>query len=200
MDIDEHPKNSKILEDFLSTEFSSATDQISLRHPVDWVVEEDGEGIVLVMANSRAALRRFHNGEAETGDFAMNIGFIPTSFFERREFADIDIQLGTVADAFLRSIMPMLRLTGDNTERTVVSASELVSLSDEVEAGLLTVTNEEREGMFIVFEVAEGVIAFVNTAGYPAEVVGFQEIAFDIAANIDYTGSAENLMTVFFRN
>lgn len=200
LDIDEHPKNSTILEDFLSTEFSSTTDQISLRHPVDWVVVEDREGNVLVMANSKEAIERFNAGETEPGDIAMNIGFIPAAFFERGEFADLDIQLGTTPDVFLHSIMPMVRLTEDYKEGAVLSDSELVSLSNEVEAGLLTISNEEREGMFIVFEATESVIAFVSAVGYPSEVDGFQETAFAIAANIEYTGSAENLMTAFFGN
>jgi hypothetical protein len=198
LEIAEKPKNRMIMNDVSSAEFSSATDQYSLRYPADWLVEEDRENSVLVMANSEAALERFNSGEAEPGDFAIIIGFIPAAFFQRVEFEDLDIQLGTTPDAFLQSIMPMLRVTADYGERTVVSDSELVSLSDEVKAGLLTVTNEEREGMFIVFEAVEGVIAFVSAAGYPAEVVGFQEIAFDIAANIDYTGSAEDLAAAFF--
>ena len=196
--IAEKPKKQMILNDVRSVEFSSATEQYSLRHPAEWLVDEDRENGVLVMANSEAALGRFNAGAADPGDFAMNIGFIPAAFFQRVEFKDLDIQLGTTPDAFLQSIMPMLNLTGEYTERTVVSAGELVSLSDEVEVGLLTVTNEEREGMFIVFEAAGGVIAFVSAAGYPAEVVSFQEIAFDIAANIDYTGSAEDLAAAFF--
>jgi hypothetical protein len=198
LEIAEKHKNRMIMNDVSSAEFSSATDQYSLRHPADWLVEEDRENSVLVMANSEAALERFNAGEVEPGDFAINIGFIPAGFFQRPEFDDLDIQLGTTPDAFLQSIMPMLRVTADYGEATVVSDSELVSLSDEVKAGLLTVTNEEREGMFIVFEAVEGVIAFVSAAGHPAEVVGFQEIAFDIAANIGYRGSSNDLAAAFF--
>ena len=189
-----------LIEEILSTEFSSATDQFSLRHPADWVVEEDAGANVLVMGNSEAALERFNAGQAEPGDFAMNIGFIPAAFFEEGAFAALDIQLRTTPDAFLQSIMPMLRLTGDNVEGTAVSEGELVSLSDDVEAGLLILSNEERDGIFIVFEAAGGVFAFVTAAGYPGEGGDLQEIASAIAATLDYTSSAEDLMVTFYGN
>ena len=198
LDMKKIHERSTIMKKVLSTDFSSAAGQFNLKHPEDWVIEEDGKGIVLAMANSRAALDRFHASEAEPGDFAMNIGFIPAAFFERGEFADLGIQLGAEPDVFLQSIMPMVRLIKDFAESAVVSASELVSLSDEVEAGLLTVSNDQREGMFIVFEAVEGVIAIVSAMGYPGEVDGFQKITFTIAANIEYTGSAQDLTAAFF--
>lgn len=189
-----------LMDEILSTKFNSSTDQYSLRHPAEWVVEEEGEGIVLVMANSEAALERFNIGQTEPGDLAMNIGYIPAAWFETREFGRPDLQLGSTPDAFLRSVMPMLRLSGDYMEGTDLSNSELVSLSDDVDAGLLTVSNAERAGMLIVFEAADGVFAFVTVTGDPGEVDDFQEIAFALAVSIDYTGSADDLAAAFFGN
>ena len=128
----------------------------------------------------------------------MNIGFIPTSFFEEAEFAALDIQLGTTPDAFLQSIMPMLRLTGDNTEGALVSEDELISLGDERHAGLLIISDAQREGMFIVFAAADGVIAFVSAAGYPGELDGFQDIAFTVAATLEHSGSVDALIAEFY--
>jgi len=181
------------LEELLPIEFSSATGQFSLRQPAGWVIEEDEKGLGLVMANSEAALTRFKTGQVESGEFVLNIGFIPAAWFERN-----GIELGTTPDVFLQSIMPLLRPSEDNVESPAVSDSELVSLSDGIEAGLLTISDDKREGRLIVFEATDRVFVFITASGYPGEVEDFQEMALAIAANIEYTGSAEDLSNDFF--
>jgi hypothetical protein len=189
-----------MMEETDSNRFISALEHINVRQLEDWVIEEDEDGIQFVIANSKAALEHFQADQSKPGDFALNTGFIPASFFERREFADLNIKMGVDPGAFLQSIMPMLRLTGDSVESAVVNENELVSLGDKYEAGLLKISNEKREGMFIVFEAAEGVMAFVSAVGYPGELHSFLEIAFTIAASIEYRGSVENLITAFYRS
>lgn len=182
-----------LLADSLPIEFRSATDQYNLRHPAGWVIEEDEKGLGLVMANSEAALTRFKTGQVEPDDFVLNIAFIPDLWFEGQ-----GIELGTTPDVFLQSIMPLLRPSGDDADSPAVSDSELVPLSDEVEAGLLAVSDDEREGRLIVFEATDGVFIFITASGYPGEVKDFQEMALAIAANMEYTGSSKELGDAFF--
>jgi hypothetical protein len=175
-----------------------ALEQINLIHTEERVVEEDESGLGLATANSIAAMQRFQANQSDQGDIAMNIGFIPVSFFERGEFSALNIKMNSAPDAFLRSIMPLLRLTG-NKEATEVGEIELVSLSDKFEAGLQNISDKEREGTIIVFKVAEGVVAFVSAVGSPGEMGNYRKIIFTIAASIEYAGSAEDLMTAFYR-
>ena len=170
----------------------------SVAYPAGWIAFEHEDGIGLAIANSDAAMTRFGVGESVPGDLALNIGFIPAAWFAMGEWEDVGIQLEATPDVFLQSIMPMLRLTEAYAEGAVIRDSELVSLSDGVEAGLLTVSYGERVGMLIVFETTEGVFAFVNALGNPAEVEDFQKIALAVAASIEYTDSAENLRDSFF--
>jgi hypothetical protein len=186
------------MEETISNEFNSATENFNLRHPPDWVVNEDREGYALVLANFDAALDRFKAGEVKPGDFVLTAGFVPVAFFERLELANLNSGVLSAPDSLLKLIMPLLRLTGDNMEDTIVSDSELVSLSDEVRAGQLIVSNEQREGLFIVFPVLDGVIAFVSAIAYPGELGGLQQIASAIAASIEFTGSSSDLMAAFW--
>ncbi len=173
-------------------EFTSATEQFSLRYPADWVAEEDVEGGVLVIANTEAALARFNagQGQMEAGDFALNIGFVPAEFFELMQ---IDVRLeGTPKSLLLQFILssPMMRARSNNT---VVSDIKIVSFAGEREAALVMVSDDQSEGAFMVIDASQRVVAFISALGYPAEFETFSDTALTIAATVEFKGDSEAL-------
>ncbi len=166
-------------------EFTSATEQFSLSYPLGWVVQEDVAGGVLAIANSETALSSFSSGQVELGDFALNVGFIPTMFLEL-----IGVGLGETPESLLQSIMPVMRTRNDNT---AVSEVQVVSLGGEREAALVMVSEDQSEGAFLVFPAAEGVIAFISAVGSPGGFEKHLDIALTTAATIDFNGDAEIL-------
>jgi hypothetical protein len=71
--------------------------------------------------------------------------------------------------------------------------AELVSLSDERDAGLLKVSDEGREGVVMMFTAGDSVIALVSTVVFPGEMGQLQEIAFSIAAEVVFSGAQDAL-------
>jgi hypothetical protein len=171
-------------------EFTSATEQFSLRYPADWVAEEDVEGGVLVIANTEAALARFNAGQIEAGDFALNIGFIPAEFFENLA---VDMRLeGTPKRLLLQlTLLSLMRARSDNT---AVSDIKIVSFAGEREAALVMVSDDQGEGAFMIIDDAgERVAAFVSAVSYPAEFETYSDIALTVAATVEYNGHSEAL-------
>jgi hypothetical protein len=182
--------NADLVGAVLSNEFSSATDQFSLRYPAGWSTAELVPAADLVLANSEAALERYRNGSAiESGDLVVNIGFLPFVLLQRPELKPLEIQLEAAPDVLLQSLLPMFRI-GDNV---ILGDTELVALGDGREAGMLTVSDEGREGMILVFVAGDGVVAFVSAAGFPGELSEFQEIAYAIAADVTFSGTQDAL-------
>ena len=179
------------------TMVKSSSGHVRIMVPPGWVIEEDADGVRLVLANAEAALTTFKEGELpKPGEVVITIGFIPAALFAEKDFSHVGIQLEASPDLFLQSIMPMLRITG--AETADVSGSELVPLSGEREAGLATIATLQREGSLLVFEAAEGVMAFVSTVAYPGELPDLQAITFAVASSLDYTGSADALTAAFY--
>jgi hypothetical protein len=172
-------------------EFTSATEQFSLRYPADWVAEEDVEGGVLVIANTEAALARFNAGQKiEAGDFALNVGFVPAEFFEI-PMVDMRVE-GTPKSSLLQfTLASLMRARNDNT---AVSDIKIVSFAGEREAALVMVSDDQGEGAFMIIDDAgERVVAFVSAVGYPAEFETFSDIALTVAATVEYNGHSEAL-------
>lgn len=179
------------------TMVKSSSGHVSVMSPSGWVVEEDADGVRLVLANAEAALTTFNAGEQpKPGEAVITIGFIPAALFAEKDFSHVGIQLEASPDLFLQSIMPMLRITG--AETADVSGSELVPFSDEREAGLVTIATPQREGSLLVFEAAEGVMAFVSTVAYLGELPDLQAVTFAVVSSLDYIGSADTLTTAFY--
>lgn len=170
--------------------FTSATELFSVGVPAGWSVEELLPGGALVMANSAAALERYNDGGAiEPGDLVLNIGFLPFVLLQQRELRPLDIRFEATPDVFLRSLLPMFRRADD----AAFGDAELVSLSDGRDAGMLTVSDEGREGMILMFVAGDGVVAFVSTVGFPGGMGGFQDVAFTVAAEVVFSGAQEAL-------
>ncbi|MCP4402882.1 MAG: hypothetical protein GY801_36970 [bacterium] len=167
------------------TEFTSATEQFSLRYPADWAAEEDVKGGVLAIANTEAALDRFNAGQVQSGDFTLNVGFVPAMFFEL-----IGGRLGATPQSLLQSIMPVMRARSENT---AVSDIKVVSFAGEREAALVMVSDDRGEGAFMVFAAAEGVIAFMSAVGHPDEFEDFSDNALTVAATVEFNGDSEAL-------
>lgn len=142
------------------------------------------------MANSEAALGRFHNGNAiESGDLVLNIGFLPYQLFRQREVVPLGIQFDATPDIFLQSLLPMFRFA----DTTAVSEPELVALSDARDAALLSVADAGREGLVLMFIAGDEVVAFVSAVGFPGELDAFQDITYAVAAEAVFSGAQEAL-------
>jgi hypothetical protein len=171
-------------------EFISMTEFFSVKVPAGWSTEEAFPGGAFLMANSEAALERHKSGSAvESGDLVLNIGFLPYRFLETNELGSLDFQFEAPPDVFLHSLLPLFHISGD----AVMGEAELVSLSDERDAGLLKVSDEGREGVVMMFAAGDSVIALVSTVVFPGEMGQLQEIAFSIAAEVVFSGAQDAL-------
>jgi len=171
-------------------EYVSMTEFFSVQVPAGWISEETFPGGAFITANSEAALSRFNNGGAvESGDLVLNIGFLPYELFRQREVVPLGIQFDAPPDLFLQSVLPVFRFA----DNAIVSAPELVALSDEREAGLVTLSDEGREGIILMFEAGDEVVAFVSAVGFPGELAPFQELTYAVAAGVAFSGAQEAL-------
>jgi hypothetical protein len=166
--------------------YDSVTEFFSLMVPAGWTSEETFPGGAFVMANSAGAFDRFNNdGAIESGDLILNVGFLPYELFRQREVVPLDIQFEATPDIFLQSLLPMFRIA----DSAAVSDPELVSLSEGREAGMLTVSDEGREGMILMFAAGEEVVAFVSAVGFPGELDAFREVTYAVAAEVAFGGA-----------
>jgi hypothetical protein len=171
-------------------EFVSVTEFFSLKIPAGWSTEEAFPGGAFLMANSEAALDRYNNGGAvESGDIVLNVGFLPFVLLQRGELRHLDIQFEATPDVFLQSLLPMFHVTSD----AAISDAELVSLSDERDAGMLTVLDDKRDGMILMFVAGDGVIAVVSTVGFLGEMSELREITYAVAADVVFSGAQDAL-------
>lgn len=183
---------------FAVTEFVSTTEFYSLSVPTGWSSVEVIPGADLVMANSEAALERYNTGSAiETGDIILNIGFLPLALLQEDDLSHLGIDFEASPDVFLQSLLPMFRI-GDDAAENVVEGATLVSLSDEREAGMLTFSKEGSEGMILMFEAGEGVLAFFSATGFPGKLDGFQETIYALAGEVSFNGAQDALYGVLY--
>jgi hypothetical protein len=174
-------------------QFVSVTEFFTLQVPVGWSTEEVLAGANFVMANSEQALKRHRSGEAiEAGDFVVNIGFLPYRLFQTNELRSLDFQYDAPPDVFFQSLMPMFR----TTDELVISEPQLVSLNDEREASLMTVSEAGQEGAVLMISAGDSVIALVSSVAFPGELSQFQAIAESVAAEVEFSGNQDALYGV----
>jgi hypothetical protein len=190
VDVEPTPSEATVTAATDMEEFTSVTEFFTVKVPAGWSSEETFPGGAFIMANNEAALEHYNNDSAiDSGDFVLNIGFLPYLLFDQRELKPLDIQFEATPDVFLESLLPMFNVT-DNAD---LSDVELVSINEGRDAGMLVVSDEGREGMILMFEAGDSVVAFVSTVGFPGEVAEFQEIAYAIAAEVTFSGAQEAL-------
>lgn len=171
-------------------DFISMTEFFTVKVPEGWSATELVPGSAIVMANSQAALDRYGSGSAiESDDLVLNVGFLPYALLQQPELRPLNIQFEASPEVFLESLMPMFRTADDLT----FGEAEIVSLSDDREAGMLTVSNEQSEGKILTFAVGEGVVAVVSTVAFPGEIRNFDEITYAIAADVSFSGAQDAL-------
>ena len=183
---------------FPVTKFVSSTELFSLYVPTGWSMEEVVPGASLVMANSETALARYRNGNAlESGDLVLNVSFLPLALLQEKELSHLGIQVEASPDAFLQSLLPMF-LLGDQPAREAAGEAELVSLSDGREAGMLSPSEDGREGLILVFTLGKDVFAFISATTYPGGMNEFQEVTYGVAAGVTYSGSQDALYSKLY--
>jgi hypothetical protein len=191
-------KRQAIEPNFPSAKFVSSTELFSLYVPTGWSMEEVIPGADLVMANSETALTHYRDRSAlESGELVLNVGFLPLALLQEKELSHLGIQVEAPPDAFLQSLLPMF-LLGDQPAKEVAGEAGLVSLSDGRDAGMLSLTEDEREGLILVFTASKEVFAFVSATTYPGEMGEFQEATFAIAAGVAYSGSQDALYSKLY--
>jgi len=184
--------------DFPSAEFVSSTELFSLYVPTGWSMEEVIPGANLVMANSETALARYRNGSVlESGDLVLNLGFLPLALLQEKELSHLGIQVEAPPDAFLQSLLPMFLLE-DQPAKDVAGEAKLVSLSDGRDAGMLSLSEDGREGLILVFTAGKDVFAFISATTYPGGMDEFQEITYAVAAGVTYSGSQDALYSKLY--
>lgn len=182
----------------ISTEYVSATEFFSVKAPNRWSIEEDLPGADLIMANSEAALDRFRSGSSvESGDFVVKIGFLPLALLEEKDLAHLGFQFGSSPEVFLTSLLPLFRIN-DEPAGNVVGEATLVAVSDGRDAGMLALLDAEREGMILMFEAGDGVIAFISTAAYPGEMSKYLQLTYAIAAEVAFKASQDTLYKALY--
>jgi len=150
-------------------------------------------GSDVVVANTESALSHYRSESAlESGEFVLNIGFLPLALFQEQALAHLDIQIEASPEVFLQSILPMF-LVGGEPARNVVGEPVLVSLGDGREAGTLTFSKEGRDGSILVLKAGKDVFAFVSVTTFPGGMVEFRETAYEVAAGVTYDGSGSAL-------
>jgi hypothetical protein len=183
---------------FPSAEFVSSTELFSLYVPTGWSMEEVIPGANLVMANSETALAHYHNGNAlESGELVLIVGFLPLALLQEKELSHLGIQVEAPPDAFLQSLLPMF-LLGDQPAKEVAREADLVSLNDGRDAGMLSLTEDGREGLILVFTAGKDVFAFFSATTYPGGMNEFQEITYAVAAGVTYSGSQDALYSKLY--
>jgi hypothetical protein len=171
----------------------SVTEFFTLQVPVGWSTKEVLPGANFVMANSEQALERYRSGRAiETGDFVVNVGFLPYRLLQTNELRSLDFQYDAPLDVFFQSLMPMFRITDD----LVISEPQLVSLNGEREASLMTVSEAGQEGTVLMISAGDSVIALVSSVAFPGEMDQFQAIAESVAAEVEFSGNQDALYGV----
>lgn len=177
-------------------EYNSVTEFFSVKVPSGWSSEEAVPGADFVMANSEAALERYrHDNAVESGDLVINVGFIPFAFLQEKELNALNIQFEATPDLFLGSLLPMFRVPED----AVLSDVELVSISDERDAGMVTVAADGQEGMILMFTAGDGVIAFVSTIGVSGDMNEIKDIAYAVVAEVAFSGAQDALYGALLR-
>jgi hypothetical protein len=174
-------------------EYVSVTELFNLKVPTGWSMQEAVPGGDLVMANSDAALERFRSGSAlVSGDFALNVGFLPLALLQEKEFSHLGFKFEASPEVLLESLLPMFRV-GDIPAKDVLGKPELVSVRDDRDAGLLTISDEKHEGLILVFAVGDNVLAFVSSSGYPGTSRELRDITDAIAAEVEFSGAQDAL-------
>jgi hypothetical protein len=183
---------------FPSTEFLSSTDLFRLYVPTGWSTEESVPGAGLVMANTEAAFERYDKGNAlESGDVVLNVGFLPLALLQEKELSHLGFQFKAPPDVFLQSLLPMFHV-GEKPASDAAGKPALVSLGDEQDAGMLTFSEEGRDGLILVFFADDDVITFLSATTFPGGLGEFQEIIYAVAAGIAYSGSQDALYSKLY--
>jgi hypothetical protein len=174
-------------------EYVSVTELFNLKVPTGWSMQEAVPGGDLVMANSDAALERFRSGSAlVSGDFALNVGFLPLALLQEKEFSHLGLKFEASPEVLLESLLPMFRV-GDIPAKDVLGKPELVSVRDDRDAGLLTISDKKHEGLILVFAAGDNVLAFVSSSGYPGKSRELRDITYMIAAQVEFSGAQDAL-------
>jgi cytochrome c5 len=184
--------------------FTSQDGKLTLSYPADWVAGDAGEDVPLpnaVLASSQDALDRANAGEDPiSGDIMIDVLVFPTDFLaltgaELPEQPQVTDYAKAFADLFVGPEMPPAGEGTPTPEAPQSGEPEEITLSENIPAGYVEVSDSTAEGAFIVYELSDGLLAITFVATFPGEFnEDLAKIAEDVAASVDYGGTVDDVV------
>ncbi len=182
-------------------EFTSDDEMLTASYPPDWYAGESQDLPGLTVANSEAVLTAIMEGTDESlpasGDLGLQILLLPVDILTMSGF---EITAETTLEELTTIVVEGLLGLGQDAETTTEFGEvEIVALDDEIEAGVMTVTDEvdESNGILVVYEVADGVIGIGVGLAFLGEYDADVEAAFyGVLASVTYEGTSSDLLAL----
>jgi cytochrome c5 len=184
--------------------FTSPDGKLTLSYPADWVAGDAGGDVPLpnaVLASSEDALNRSNNGaDLVSGDIVIDVLVFPTEYLP---LTDVQLpgqpQVTDYAKAFADLFVgPGTPSVGEGTptpEGPQVGEPQEITLTENIPAGYVEVSDSTAQGAFIVHELSDSLLAITFVATFPGEFnQDVAKIAQDVAASVDYGGTVEDVV------
>lgn len=171
-------------------EYSANSGLFSINTPPDWVTAEHADGSGVIMASSNEALSRFQVGDAPTeGDAVLNTTLVPMSFFGSLY---IEVEPGMNSADLAAAIMPVF----GGPDGATVNEPQIVALGGGREAAVVVSATGSAEGVLVLFEINEGVIALTTVVVPPGamDAEDVETVARVIIGSLEFTGTVDELI------
>jgi cytochrome c5 len=185
-------------------EFTSQDGKLALSYPADWVAGDGSEDVPLpnaVLANSQDALDRVLNSEDPvSGDALIEILVFPTDLLaltgvQLPERPTVDDYTTALATLFVGPETPTVEEGTPTPEGPQIGKAQEITLGENIQAGMVEVSDSTAQGAFIVHALSDKLLVITFVATYPGEYTqDFAQIGQDVAATVNYTGTAEDVM------
>lgn len=164
---------------------------VKFMYPEDWLTEVQFGG--LIIASSESALEKANSEEEtqpEEGEFIATIQLLPTEFLSFFEIEGDDLEAVTTGMA------AFFTAESDTEEEAQLEVGEvsIIEFSEELPIGRIPVTDENIEGVLLVFQLTEEVYGVAIGAGYPGELEDNELVLYGIISTLEFTGTVEDLM------
>lgn len=164
---------------------------VKFMYPEDWLTEVQFGG--LIIASSESALEKANSEEEtqpEEGEFIATIQLLPTEFLSFFEIEGDDLEAVTTEMA------AFFTAESDTEEEAQLEVGEvsIIEFSEELSIGRVPVTDENIEGVLLVFQLTEEVYGVAIGAGYPGELEDNELVLYGIISTLEFTGTVEDLM------
>jgi hypothetical protein len=194
-------------------DFVSEDGLLTVSYPADWFIEENAADVSfpgVMIGNSEETLAGIVSGsdeEIQPGEAGMIMILIPADFFA---FLGVDVSEETTPDDLATIVVENIFGTESSTDESEATAeptaaateeaipefgeATVVDLTEDLQAGYVAVTEAATEGAVIVFQ-ADGIVVITIAVAYTGEYTEeVDALALAVAASVEYTGTADDLM------